>query len=185
MPIITIRKRNLTELELLVSVEDYEEANAVSWHMAGGRGSVGRYATNAKLGYCHRWVATRMGLLVGQTPGTEIDHHNGNRLNNQRGNLRLARREQNNANEGSRGGSSIYKGVSWNRRSEAWQAHIMVDYKSRFLGIYESEDDAARAYDLASLVVAGEFARPNLPDRLREPPPLRRRRGRYKSRKVE
>ncbi|MGH6691022.1 MAG: HNH endonuclease, partial [Gammaproteobacteria bacterium] len=142
--------------------------------MRGGKGSTGLYASNDRIGYLHRWVAERKGLDM--AGGREIDHVNGDRLDNRRANLRLAQRSQNMANGPARLRTSQYRGVSWRRRGKAWQAHIMVNRGNHFLGLYESETDAARAYDLAAVAAFGEYARPNLPELINEPAPMRRMR---------
>ena len=56
----------------------------------------------------------------------EIDHIDGNRLNNQRNNLRLATSSQNKANRCPRKDNrSGYKGVSWHAQRQCWTARIM------------------------------------------------------------
>jgi hypothetical protein len=65
--------------------------------------------------------------LMGEPP-EEVDHRNGDGLDNRRENLRRATTKQNGMNSRSRGGSSKFKGVSWSRRH--WRASIRVDYKT-------------------------------------------------------
>jgi len=101
-----------------------------------------------------------------------VDHRNGDGLDNRRVNLRRANNSQNSANRRPWRGRSRFKGVSWSAAVKAWQAHVMVNRRSRFLGCYEVEEDAARAYDLAAHDAFGEYAHLNFPDRLAEPPPV-------------
>ena len=87
------------------------------------------------------------------------DHANGNGLDNQRSNLRPATHVQNSQNRRPfPGRSSRHKGVSWHRRARKWRADITVNGKLRYLGLFTSEEDAARAYTKASLATQGEYA---------------------------
>lgn len=96
-------------------------------------------------------------------PVGDIDHIDGNPSNNKISNLRAATRSQNQHNQKAvRGGTSKYKGVS-QRESGAWRAMIRVDRQLVRLGQYQSEEDAARAYDRAAVEYFGCFARPNFP----------------------
>jgi hypothetical protein len=116
--------------------------------------------------YMHR-------LILNAPKGRQVDHRNGDGLDNRRANLRLATSQQNAANTRSHRGSSQFKGVSWSQRAKVWQAHIMFDGCSFFLGYYQAEEDAARAYDLAAVANFGpEFAHVNLSERFFEPPPV-------------
>jgi hypothetical protein len=95
-----------------------------------------------------------------------VDHEDGDPMNNQRYNLRKATEAQNAANMGkqARPTTSRFKGVSSDRRS-GWRAYITVDGQRASLGGgYDSEEDAAVAYDLAAIGAFGEFARLNFPD---------------------
>lgn len=71
------------------------------------------------------------------------DHINRDRLDNRRANLRIVTLAQNNQNVGSKGRTSIYRGVSWHRGW--WIAQAMIDRKNYRLGRYKSELDAAAA----------------------------------------
>lgn len=57
--------------------------------------------------------------------------------------------------------SSNFKGVSWSRQAKRWRASIETRNKSRCLGLFESEEDAARAYDRAALKIFGSHAYQN------------------------
>lgn len=101
-------------------------------------------------------------LEHGEVPSDEIDHINGDRQDNRPLNLRVASRSLNCANRAPSGsGTSIYKGVS--RSGKRWMAQIKVKQKRLILGRYDSEVDAAKAYDMAAKVHFGEFARINFP----------------------
>ena len=63
-----------------------------------------------------------------------------------------------------KGGSSKYKGVSWSSQYQAWRACIMLDGKTKFLGRFWEEEDAAHAYDDAAREHFGEYAFLNFPD---------------------
>ncbi|GAA2696364.1 AP2 domain-containing protein [Actinoplanes palleronii] len=95
-----------------------------------------------------------------------VDHINGDGMDNRRANLRPATHSQNNCNKGSmRTASSQHKGVSLisRRKSRPWLAQIKKDRRYFYLGYFDSQDDAARAYDAAARELHGEFAHLNFP----------------------
>jgi hypothetical protein len=57
--------------------------------------------------------------------------------------------------------SSAYKGVSWARKVGRWRSEIRVRYELIFLGYFDDEVAAARAYDAASIKYRGDRARVN------------------------
>ena len=92
-------------------------------------------------------------------PHIECDHRDGNGLNNQRENLRIATHVQNNRNRRKcLHTSSRFKGVSWYRPARVWQAHITKGGKVKNLGCFANEIDAAMAYNIAATQHFGEYA---------------------------
>jgi hypothetical protein len=92
--------------------------------------------------------AHRLGWLImyGEWP-EEIDHINGIRTDNRIENLRKATRAQNCQNLSIRkSNTSGFIGASWNKKKKKWSSSIMVNYKNKFLGYYETAQDAHRAY---------------------------------------
>ena len=105
--------------------------------------------------YMHR-------LIVGAREGTEVDHRDRNGLNNCRDNLRIVSRQQNCRNQKLKHGASAFKGVSFCRRDKRWVAQIRdAEGRKRNLGRYDTEQEAASAYDAAALRFHGSFAYAN------------------------
>lgn len=83
------------------------------------------------------------GLAVGDP--RQVDHIDGDPLNNQRSNLRIVTPAQQMQNKKSyRGSTSAHRGVSWNTKLQKWVAQIQANGKNKHLGCFLSEEDAAR-----------------------------------------
>lgn len=93
----------------------------------------------------------------------EIDHINRDPSDNRLENLRETTRAENLLNTNSRGGSSRFKGVYWNKRDKAWQAYIKTGRKMKNLGLFKVEEDAARARDAAIFAIAPDHCVLNFP----------------------
>lgn len=114
-----------------------------------------------RLQYMHRII---LGRAIGHKlqPGEYCDHINGNALDNRRCNLRVATTSQNMMNKRKlKPGRSAFKGVTWHKQNRGWAARITCDGKQRTIGVYETPEQAARAYDAAAIEYFGEFARTN------------------------
>ena len=144
----------------IVDDEDFEELSKRGWHYNG------RYAT----GVSSRKLGKRKTIymhvkIIGKVAGLEVDHINGNPLDNRRGNLRLVTKEQNARNTIPREKtSSKYKGVYWFNSQRKWRARICCEGKEHSLGMYESERDAAWVYNVWAESMFGEHARLNVLD---------------------
>jgi hypothetical protein len=125
---------------------------------------VAGYRQGEIFGRPHRAHRVIWAMANGQWPDAEIDHANGDRSDNRLVNLRAASRSQNQRNVSSRDGStSDYLGVSWDKHRGKWHAKVTSDGQQIHIGRFESEEDAARAYDAAARRYHGEFARLNFP----------------------
>jgi hypothetical protein len=97
----------------------------------------------------------------GVWPTEDIDHINGVRSDNRIINLRPASRKENIRNGRSRILTSKYKGVSWDKSRDKWVAYIKFDDKSKNLGRFDNEEDAAMTYNKWASEKFGDFARLN------------------------
>jgi hypothetical protein len=142
-------------VDVLVDAADYERLWPEGWYLLVTKQGK-RYAVahiDGRLAYMHREVLS--GLVAGRA---QVDHKNGNTLDNRRENLRVATPSQQRANSKKRRGSaSPYKGVYV--RGDRFLAKI----KRAHIGTFRTEEAAARAYDAAALIEFGEFARLNFP----------------------
>jgi len=101
-------------------------------------------------------------LMTGSFPekGMEVDHINGNRIDNRWDNFRLATKTQNMRNRGrSRNNTSGVHGVGFSKSYGKWQARIMVDHNAIHLGYFDTIEEAAAARKAGEEKYFGEFAR--------------------------
>lgn len=146
----------------MVDDADFEALNQWKWS-AEKRGNR-FYATRQVISAEGKKTTVRMHREISRADdGFEVDHADGNGLNNQRANLRICSTAENQQNRASVRGSSIYKGVLWDKSHGCWKAKIIVDGKRIMLGSFDTEESAARRYDQAAKAHFGEFARLNFP----------------------
>jgi hypothetical protein len=157
---VKVKTIKLTQgLTALVDDEDYERISAFKWHTGSGgyaRRNTRRAETNGaqKTVLMHRQV---LGLAQGDAAG--VDHVNGNKADNRKVNLRLCDQTGNNANSALRESStSGFKGVSYHKQRNKWQASIGFKGQVKYLGLYETAEEAHQVYLRAAEVLFGEFA---------------------------
>lgn len=151
-------------LSAAVNDEDFELLSQYKWWPIQGKGTVYAYTVQILLDGKRINCLMHRAILKQSSAKVLVDHKDGNGLNNQRLNIRAATYSQNNANKlyGVRGKkTSRFKGVCWKKRNGNWTAQIKIDKKYKHLGVFSCEEDAARAYDQAAVVIFGEFARTN------------------------
>lgn len=147
----------LTNSAVTAEVDDDSHAwlSGWKWQLIGNR-YVGRYDSKRvgpPLVYLHRQV-------VWAAAGQQVDHIDGNRLNNRRGNLRICDASQNCANRGkTKRNTSGHKWVTWNKHKLQWQAQFKFKGRTYFVG---RGVDPAELYAMClkkAREVAGEFVR--------------------------
>jgi hypothetical protein len=101
--------------------------------------------------------------VYGKFPDDLIDHKDGVRSNNKISNLRECTNSTNlqNLKRGYTGTSSSFLGVSWHRKANKWVAQIVTNGKNKYLGLFNTEEDAHKAYlaAKATLHPYGEIAK--------------------------
>lgn len=99
-------------------------------------------------------------LFYGVKPIDQIDHINGDKLDNRISNLRQANNSQNSRNcKISKNNTSGVSGVTFHKASNRWMAQITVDRKNCYLGLFENKDDAISARKSAEVKYFGDFVR--------------------------
>lgn len=129
----------------LVDPQDAAKLGKHNWYY-GFRG----YAMRSKLMPSGKRKTVSMHReILGAKDHEEVDHINGDRLDNRRSNLRVLGRSANLHNRGAYGPSGL-KGVSWDKRKKKWRAEIGKNGKRAWLGYHSTKEDAERIYRKAS-----------------------------------
>ncbi len=155
-----------------------ENAGILTWKVSSARRiHVGDVAGSARSpdGYARveirgvGYMAHRIAWTIAfWDPGDkQVDHRDGDRLNNRITNLRLASREDNARNCRVSRNTSGAHGVWWNKETQKWRAGINDNGRTRHLGYFHKIEDAAAAYRAAADELHGEFAAHRRP----APPP--------------
>ncbi|MGB2866426.1 MAG: HNH endonuclease [Sedimentisphaerales bacterium] len=148
----------------IVDQDDFERLNKYKWYAVKSTNTF--YARRTKRAG-KKYVFIMMHRDVIHPPGHFlVDHINHNGLDNRKANLRLATCAQNSYNRiyFRKSKSSKYTGVSWQKQRKKWIVVIRYNCNNKFIGYFEDEIQAAKAYDKAAKKHHGEFASLNFPD---------------------
>jgi hypothetical protein len=146
--VIELFDKNKT-IETIVDEDIYYELTKYTWRLSNN------YVVNDTCGRLHRHI-------LNYTGGDLVDHINNNPLDNRKNNLRIVTHQQNNMNKSSKkNSSSKYIGVRFHKKSNKWEANIYFNNKLKYLGIFKTEIEAAKARDLATKEYFGEYGKLN------------------------
>jgi hypothetical protein len=146
----------------LVDDEDFENLNRFKWCVS--KRDKTHYACRAIYNHDDQscTIIQMQKQIIDSPLGMEIDHIDGNGLNNQKSNLRACTHQQNQMNRAlSKNNSSGFKGVSLYKGRNKWNSYIKVNYKKINLGYFKTKEEAALTYNAAALKHFGEFANLN------------------------
>lgn len=145
----------------VIDFADFEKVRKYKWVAFKGRKtwyarcSIG--PINYKL-YLHR-------LILNARAGVQVDHRDGDGLNNTQHNLRSCSNSQNHQALQIKHvhATSRFRGVCWDKKRLLWFAQTKHEGRHFNIGRFASEEEAARAYDAKAKELFGEFASPNFP----------------------
>jgi hypothetical protein len=136
----------------IVDDDMFDYLNQWKWSYSGHGYAERRTWPEKKKIYMHR--------LIAQTPnGMDTDHINHDKLDNRKENLRICTASENMGNSSIKDGR--FKGVSFHKSLNKWEAYITKNYDHKHLGLFQSPEEAAHAYDAAAKKFFGNFAKLN------------------------
>ncbi len=140
----------------LVDNDDFEKFNQYSWYL-----STTGYAIRGKWNKIKKQndiIHLHKKILI--TPkNMEVDHINGNRIDNRKNNLRICTHKQNIANQKlQKRSKSGYKGVSYYKNYDKWEAYVCTDNKKYRIGYFSIKKEAALAYNKKAKELFGKYA---------------------------
>jgi hypothetical protein len=140
---IPLRNREGVIIEFaLVDEEDFEKVNKYKWSVSNC------YAQGIVEG---KTIPLHHYILKKPKNGNVIDHVNQDKFNNEKLNLREVSQSVNSHNKIKNTNiesTSKYKGVTWNKKDQIWKSQCRINKKTEYLGSFEIEEEAAKAYDI-------------------------------------
>ena len=129
----------------LVDDEDFDYLNQWHWHYRKDG-----YAARCQKHDTHNILMHRS-LMDFPVKPLEVDHLNGNKLDNQKNNLRIVSHAQNmlNIRSAFRHNTSGIRGVYWHERDKNWAAQIKVSGRSIHLGYFDDKETAIKTRQMA------------------------------------
>jgi len=161
---IPIKSKTFGEHLFFIDGNDFDLIKDYKWSFVRNRDN-NLYVTRGKYNPIDRKIKSiKLHRFILNCPeGLEVDHIDGNTLNNCRDNLRICTQMENSRNrkKSIKSKSSKYKGVYFHKVTNKYLASIKFNKVSKHLGLYKNQEDAAEAYNKAAKIYHGEFAKLN------------------------
>lgn len=139
----------------LVDDEDLERVQDYNWSITTLQYVLGYSSKTQKQYFLHR-------VIMNAKKGQQVDHINGNGLDNRKSNLRFATTSENSFNQRlSKRNKSGYKGVIWHKQHKKWMSYIQPKGKFILIGYFNYPHQAAMAYDIWAKELFGKYAHSN------------------------
>lgn len=158
------------DMVALVDDSDFDWLSASKWHAHKDSNTQNEYYAMRKHPEKNSTQAMHRVILGLTDPEINVDHINGNRLDNQRHNLRICSHAENMRNmKLNSKNTSGFKGVVFRKDSGLWRARITFNGKRITLGHFNTAEEAAHAYNEACIKYHRDFARPNTISNFQKP----------------
>ena len=142
---ILYNRRYEERAKALIDLDDIDKVKNIKWCLKSNG-----YVHNGKI-HLHRFIMDCPDDMF-------VDHINRNKLDNRKSNLRICTRQQNNFNRGIRSNNTRgIIGVSFDRRKNKWRARIQVDRREKYLGYFNTKEEAIQARKNAEIEYFGEY----------------------------
>ncbi len=138
---------------------DFDNLKAFNWFAVKDRDRW--YAATSIVRDDGKRQLLRMHRFVADAPAEmQVDHINGNGLDNRRSNLRVCTHQENqwNRQAAPRNSTTGLQGVNYNKANKNFRAAIKHNKKSIHLGVFSTKEAAFEAYKAASIKFKGEFS---------------------------
>lgn len=145
--------------KFLIDKDDEKKVSERSWAI-GAHGYI-TSSWNKKTRKQENMRLHRFLLGLEKDDKRQVDHINGNKLDNRKSNLRICTASQNNMNMSiTKKNTSGYKGIYFMKypKNRQWSARISCGKQRIWLGSFSTKEEASKAYNYAAIKYHGDFA---------------------------
>ncbi|MCR1795353.1 AP2 domain-containing protein [Leptospira sp. id769339] len=146
--------------EIFVDNEDYPYLNQFAWSVKYNNYYTSAYRTE-RIGDRQKMILMQREIMGVISDKQVVIHRNGEWFDNQKKNLIVIKKGEQNARRKKNYSSKLYKGVHFNKRTRKYIAAISKNGRKYYLGSFDKAEEAAIQYDVAANKLSGKIARTN------------------------
>lgn len=164
MMFIQLRGKNTRFKYVIIDDEDFDKIKKHKWKIDRNKSGNEYAASSDKIDGRHKYISMHR-IIMDAPKNMDVDHINHDGLDNRKENLRICTRQENLRNRKLSNNRlyTIYKGVRLTSYKK-WVAQISINEKNTYIGTFNTDEEAAKAYDVAAIKHFGVFACLNFPD---------------------